>query len=471
MEKITRSVTLHLGDAAINHNRRVEHWKSKSGNIHEELSKNNEVLFERFGGDLKKLYDVLFSESVAEYNKKERHKERRIDDYYKKMVEEYQRGKKDRKPTAKRPVYEMWIQIGNMETTGINHSEREKEVLRDYVKHFEERNKNLVVIGAYLHNDEATSHVHLDFVPVSTQNTRGMRRQVSITGALREMGYTGDGTRKGNPLKDFTAREREILGKVCRAHNIEVLKDASDGHDHMSTRSYIKYKQKLKELEQEKQRAAESVKRAEAEAARRVQQAEAQAAQRVQQAERNAQAKAAQVVSDYQKKARAEMQRIDNLVYQHQALLNELTFLGKALSAARVYDEESLEKAGITKNKKGKYELDYNVLRSILDVSSKEQKTRKALNRINEMCKYFKDTDAQLKESELKKSELEEALFNSRQELDVEKGSREEVERAFQKLCKDIVREPYNFLEIYDDYLKQARQDRINELNQGARGL
>ena len=45
-----------------------------------------------------------------------------------------------------------------------------------------------MVVGAYIHNDEATPHMHIDYVPVATYS-KGLKTRVSNDKALNQMGY------------------------------------------------------------------------------------------------------------------------------------------------------------------------------------------------------------------------------------------------------------------------------------------
>jgi len=53
---------------------------------------------------------------------------------------------------------------------------------------------NLRVFSAHMHLDEATPHLHIDFVPFTTGSKRGLETRVSLKKALAAMGFTG-GTR------------------------------------------------------------------------------------------------------------------------------------------------------------------------------------------------------------------------------------------------------------------------------------
>ena len=44
-----------------------------------------------------------------------------------------------------------------------------------------------------LHMDEATPHLHVDFVPVATAQSRGLSTRVSMKQALKQQGFEGMG--------------------------------------------------------------------------------------------------------------------------------------------------------------------------------------------------------------------------------------------------------------------------------------
>ena len=63
-----------------------------------------------------------------------------------------------------------------------------KEILDEYVRSFQERNPNLYLFNAVLHMDEATPHLHLDYIPVAHGYRTKMHTRNSLTKALQEMG-------------------------------------------------------------------------------------------------------------------------------------------------------------------------------------------------------------------------------------------------------------------------------------------
>ncbi|PBG42421.1 hypothetical protein BGU93_19405 [Clostridioides difficile] len=51
--------------------------------------------------------------------------------------------------------------------------ERARKALVQYVKSFEERNTKLRLIGAYIHMDEASPHLHLEYVNEAHGDSQG----------------------------------------------------------------------------------------------------------------------------------------------------------------------------------------------------------------------------------------------------------------------------------------------------------
>lgn len=83
---------------------------------------------------------------MDEYNAKQKRKDRQINSYYEKISRSKQ----------EKLFYEVIVQIGNKDDTGVGSSAAEVAtwVLKDYVKMFQHRNPQLYVVGAYIHLDE-----------------------------------------------------------------------------------------------------------------------------------------------------------------------------------------------------------------------------------------------------------------------------------------------------------------------------
>lgn len=94
------------------------------------------------------------------------------------------------------------------------------KVLDKYMQDFQRRNPTLRVFSAYLHMDEATPHLHIDFVPYTTGSKRGLDTRVSLKQALSALGFKG-GTRRETELNQWVAYEKEQLAAVMLEHGIE----------------------------------------------------------------------------------------------------------------------------------------------------------------------------------------------------------------------------------------------------------
>ena len=136
----------------------------------------NKILIDK---DIRQVYKEVFGEALAEYNANQvakKHPERQKKDYYSSICHD--------KKTE--PFREAVVQIGNKDKQ-IPRWES-NEILQKFLKKFQENNPQLVVVGAYIHNDEATPHMHIDYVPVATYSKR-LKTRVSNDKALNQMGY------------------------------------------------------------------------------------------------------------------------------------------------------------------------------------------------------------------------------------------------------------------------------------------
>ena len=164
---------------------------------------------------IKQAYDELFGEALAAYNAKQRRADRKIASYY-----EHVKGLK----TGEKLFYEDVVQWGSKDDfTNEKTRQTAKKCLIEYVNGFEKRNPNIKLIGAYIHMDEASPHLHLDYIPVATGYKRGLSVRNSFSRALHEMGFEQDPeTRKDNAAVQWKKHERAVFGDICAAHGLEV---------------------------------------------------------------------------------------------------------------------------------------------------------------------------------------------------------------------------------------------------------
>lgn len=218
------------GKGSVNHNSRKFHAK----NTDPERSCLN---VEYCNENVKDVYHELFDEALTRYNEKQTRSDRRIDDYYEKI----------RSGKQEKPFHEIILQIGDKDNMGAKteNGRLAEKVLDKYMRDFQRRNPTLRVFSAYLHMDEATPHLHIDFVPYTTGSMRGIDTRVSLKQALSALGFKG-GTRRETELNQWVAYEKEQLAAVMLEHGIEWEKKGTH-EKHLSVLDFEK-KERAKEV-------------------------------------------------------------------------------------------------------------------------------------------------------------------------------------------------------------------------------
>ena len=199
-----RTISFMTGKGSVNHNSRKFHAK----NTDPERSHLN---VEYCNENIKDVYHELFDEALARYNEKQTRNDRRIDDYYEKI----------RSGKQEKPFHEIILQIGDRETMGAETEEGRlaAKILDEYMQGFQRRNPTLRVFSAHLHMDEATPHLHIDFVPYTTGSKRGLDTRVSLKQALMALGFKG-GTRQETELNQWVMAEKQQLAAIMLEHGI-----------------------------------------------------------------------------------------------------------------------------------------------------------------------------------------------------------------------------------------------------------
>lgn len=198
-------VSMPQGKGSQLHNRREYEKIGKPipDNIDVSKSSENITLVDK---DIKQAYQEIFGEALEKYNAKQKRADRKIEDY----CDHIKKSK-----NGEKLFYEDVVQWGSKEDfQKPEMRERAKEALVQYVKGFEERNPNLKLIGAYIHMDEASPHLHLDYIPVAQGYTRGLETRNSLDKAMKQMGYQPEKeSRKNNATKLWKENERRFLAK------------------------------------------------------------------------------------------------------------------------------------------------------------------------------------------------------------------------------------------------------------------
>ena len=198
---------------------------------------------------IEQAYHELFDEALAEFNAKQKRKDRCIENYYEKIRD----GKQEK------TFYEVIFQVGNkddMGATGEN-AELAKTILDKFYRSFLERNPQLHVYSAHLHMDEATPHLHIDFIPFTTGSKRGLSTRVSLKQALADQGITGEG-RSLTERDLWVQKEKEALAEIMLEHGIE-WEQKGEQREHLSVLEYKREKrqEELAELTQQTEQKAQ----------------------------------------------------------------------------------------------------------------------------------------------------------------------------------------------------------------------
>ena len=221
MEEIGKSANFKKGSGGnIEHNNRTE--KRERDNIDETRKEQNITLVNI---PIKEFYEQTFGDAVEEYNSKQKRADRKIVSYYDKIAAD----------EKKNLFYEIIIQIGDMYDTNCkDNPQKEIDLLKEYAKEFEVRNPTFKVFNAVIHLDEETPHLHIDYVPVAKNLTRGLSIQNSQTKALEQneniveakKQFIEEEMKKGkkaNPLIDqfFLKQERNHISELMEKYKIK----------------------------------------------------------------------------------------------------------------------------------------------------------------------------------------------------------------------------------------------------------
>lgn len=226
-----RTISAMVGKGSVNHNSR----KFKAENVDGERSYLN---IDYCNKNIKDVYHELFDEALQEYNAKQTRNDRKINDYYNKIANSKQ----------EKPFHELILQIGDRDSMSAEseNGELAKQILDEYFSGFQERNPQLKVFSAHLHMDEATPHLHIDFVPFTTGSKRGLETRVSLKQALSSQGFKG-GSRGDTEWSQWVQSEKEQLAAVMERHGVE-WEQKGTHEKHLSVLDYKK-QEREKEVE------------------------------------------------------------------------------------------------------------------------------------------------------------------------------------------------------------------------------
>ena len=218
-----RTISAMRGKGSLTHNRRDF--------IAENVDSSRTPLnVEYCNEDIRAVYHELFDNALARYNEKQTRKDRVIDDYYEKI----RTGKQEKL------FEELIIQIGNKDDMNASseNGQLARQMLDEYMQSFQQRNPTLRVFSAHLHMDEATPHLHIDFIPFTTGSKRGLETRVSLKKALEALGFAG-GTKSHTELNQWIESEKQALASIMARHDIE-WEQKGTHEEHLSVLDYKK---------------------------------------------------------------------------------------------------------------------------------------------------------------------------------------------------------------------------------------
>lgn len=199
-------------------------------------------------------YHRIFDDAVSEYNAKQKRKDRQIKDYRTHILNS-KNGEKE--------FYEDVLQWGKQEDF-IEHPEwREiaKECLLEYIEGFEDRNPGLELIGAYIHMDEASPHMHFDYIPVAEGYKTGVQKRSSLDRTMRNLIAVRTGSEYSprpdekdasgkctdNATKQWKEMERAHFKKICVRRGLVV--DGEIKTPERDSLSVLEYKAEMRKQE------------------------------------------------------------------------------------------------------------------------------------------------------------------------------------------------------------------------------
>ena len=209
-----KTISFPKGKGHLTHNNR----DFISKNVVPERTSWNRIYMQE---SLEQAYEKCFGQALMDYNEAQRRKDRRKENYLKEI---------ENSGNKEKTFYENIVQIGKKEDTPVvdengNLTEEAKlaiEILEQYAKTFQERNPNLYLFNCVMHLDEATPHLHIDYIPVAHGYKTGMETRNSLTKALQQMGFANAVSKKENGTVAWQQRERSYLTDLCREKGIDI---------------------------------------------------------------------------------------------------------------------------------------------------------------------------------------------------------------------------------------------------------
>lgn len=198
---------------------------------------------------LEEAYEKCFGQALRNYNASQKRKDRKKDNYLKEI---------ENSGNHEKLFYENVVQIGKVTDTAVvdengnltRDAKAAIDVLEKYAQTFQGRNPNLYMFNCVMHLDEATPHLHIDYIPVAHGYKSGMETRNSLTKAFQQMGFAKAVSRKQNETVAWQERERAYLTDLCREQGIEI-EVLGIQRDNLSLPEYKAAMREVENLEQQ----------------------------------------------------------------------------------------------------------------------------------------------------------------------------------------------------------------------------
>ena len=235
-----KTISFPKGKGHLTHNNR----EFISNNVVPERTAWNRIYIQE---SLEQAYEKCFGQALRDYNVAQKRKDRRKENYLKEI---------ENSGNKEKTFYENIVQIGKKDDTPVvgadgkltEEAKAAIEILEQYAKTFQERNPNLYLFNCVMHLDEATPHLHIDYIPVANGYKTGMKTRNSLTKALQQMGFAKAVSKKENETVAWQQRERTYLTELCQEKGIDV-EVLGVQRDNLTLPEYKAAMQKVEKLE------------------------------------------------------------------------------------------------------------------------------------------------------------------------------------------------------------------------------
>lgn len=250
----TASVQKSRVASSLKHNQRSLADREELANYgdHIDWNKTSENVTLVSSKSLRSSVNNVFKPYVDDYNEHQKRKDRKINDYYAKCLN-------NRNLT---PVQEFVVQFGDkhtiFSTDPLQNHDKFKTLYSQYLQGFKERNKNLCVASAVIHFDERGGpHMHLITIPVG-HYSRGMKARANFD---RAMGWNEKRSEfkdfrqfsrwKAQAFADWADNERDELVNTAKSMGYAIeRKRQTTPHKHLEPQEYRDLQAKLTNLKQ-----------------------------------------------------------------------------------------------------------------------------------------------------------------------------------------------------------------------------